>query len=145
MGGVIRRASYNSKGSIATVLVIFVCFAASYILFMLSESWKYRESESLFKIMALALAVVGIMDFLALIAANKMYICVCNNGVYGVGRKFGNIVQDPFELYYYDITNVTVTAAGALIIESRSVKHTLVVENATEICRMISNMIEPYN
>jgi len=77
----------------------------------------------------------------------KTFICVCDDGVYGVGMKGGNKAE-PFDFDYEDITEIKEHNSfkmKVLSIHSRGLVFNCTIKNTRQISLLIKKKMQEYN
>lgn len=118
-GTEIKRSNAN-KSTIAATLIAAVFEMISgaamvgayfYIGDLAKKYWyrggsSYAELRPLIMFFAVALFGIGFIQILKAIATSKSFVCVCEEGVYGVAGKAFYFATQPFEVAFSQITNV---------------------------------------
>ena len=155
---VIKRA--NAKKSMLTigwigVILCIIIFAVDFAFFIYPEAFfeiagikNYRysvlsEIKPYFGISAFLLFFVAITQMFKLIATAKSFICVCEEGVYGVAGAAFFFTTQPFEVGYDQITNVGKGSPilGNIRIDCGPNTYGCIISNPEEIIDLIREKI----
>jgi hypothetical protein len=104
----------------------------------------FTDNSAVFFLCAI-LIVLMIMLVCIAVSYSKSYVCVCNDGVYGVAGKTFFISTQPFDVSYNQITSVSkssiywLTGTGNLKIECGPHKYTCLVNEPDKIIKLIKS------
>jgi len=117
-----------------------------------SNTEEVKFFLSIFSFVCLA---IGIITGIQMLALKKIFICVCEKGIYGIAGKTYNFTTQPFDIQYNQITEVktrkikNVLVSGLfmktgtmLVIECSSNIYECPVENTEVMRKMIADKID---